>query len=119
MPLIFHKSAINLNITSKPIRSGIPLRIWDILACRGFVLTNFQLEIPDYFTIGESIAVYENEEDLMEQCRYYLAHQTRAKEIAENGFLLVSKHHTYRHRMEQLLQTVLKARQQSHRKEVL
>lgn len=113
MPLIFYKSTINLNMTSKPIRSGIPLRIWDILACKGFVLTNFQAEIPKYFTVGESIEIYTDETDLADKCRYYLEHPSRAKEIAENGFLLVSKHHTYTHRIEQLIQTVIKARHQN------
>ena len=34
MPKIFHLSKINLNFTSKPIRTGLPLRIWDIFRCR-------------------------------------------------------------------------------------
>lgn len=106
MPLIFHNSTINLNMTSKPIRSGIPLRIWDILGCKGFTITNFQAEIPEYFTPGEDIEVYESEEDLIEKCRYYLAHPKRAKEIAENAFDNICKNHTYQHRMEALLRTI-------------
>ena len=31
MPKIFHLSKINLNFTSKSIRTGLPLWIWDIL----------------------------------------------------------------------------------------
>lgn len=112
MPIIFYKSTINLNITSKPIRTGIPLRVWDILACKGFVLTNCQTEITEYFTVGESIEVYKDEDDLADKCRYYLEHPARAKEIAENGFMQVKKHHTYCHRMEQLIRTVIKAKHQ-------
>lgn len=106
MPLIFHESTINLNITSKPIRSGIPLRIWDILSCGGFLITNYQTEIPEYFTPGEDIEVYESDADLLDKCAYYLDHPNRAKEIAENGLTLVTGRHTYKHRMEQLLLTV-------------
>ncbi len=106
MPLIFHSSTINLNITSKPIRSGIPLRVWDILSCGGFVLTNYQAEIPEYFCPGEHIEVYENVDDLLDKCNYYLDHPSKAAEIAQNGLALVSGQHTYRHRMETLLLTV-------------
>lgn len=106
MPLIFHDSTINLNMTSKPIRSGIPLRIWDILGCGGFTITNYQAEIPEYFTPGEDIEVYESEEDLINKCHYYLDHPHRAKEIAQNAYENVSQNHTYQHRMETLLRTI-------------
>lgn len=106
MPLIFHGSTINLNITSRGIRSGIPLRIWDILSCGGFVLTNYQAELPDFFSPGESLDVFVNEDDLIDKCVYYLEHPAQAKEIAENGLTLVSQHHTYRRRIEQMLDII-------------
>ena len=45
MPLVFSNSKINLNITAKSIRSALPLRIFDILACGGFCLTSRNLRI--------------------------------------------------------------------------
>ena len=65
MPKIFHLSKINLNFTSKPIRTGLPLRIWDILSAGGFVLTNYQSEIPDYFEIGKDLETFSCEEELL------------------------------------------------------
>lgn len=103
MPLIFHDSTINLNITSRAIRSGIPLRVWDILSCGGFVLTNYQAELLHFFTPGETLDVFTNEQELIDKCAYYLEHPMHAKEIAYAGLTLVSGHHTYRHRMEQML----------------
>lgn len=50
-------------MTSKPIRTGLPLRIWDILGAGGFVLTNYQTEIPEYFEIGKDLETYTCEED--------------------------------------------------------
>ena len=52
MPKIFHASKINLNITMRPIETGLSLRIWDVLGCGGFLITNYQAEIPEYFEIG-------------------------------------------------------------------
>ena len=44
MPLVFHESDINMNFTIRNIRTGLPLRIWDILGAGGFLLTNYQIE---------------------------------------------------------------------------
>lgn len=66
MPVIFHESKININTTSKPIRSGLPLRIWDILGSGGFVLSNYQSEIPDLLQIGEHLDTYGSMEELLE-----------------------------------------------------
>lgn len=114
MPLIFANSTINLNMTSKPIRSGIPLRIWDILSCGGFVITNYQSELPEFFTIGETIEIYENEDDLINKCNFYLEHPEKAREIAQNGLELVRSQHTYRHRIEQMITAVFEPRNQEN-----
>ena len=64
---------INLNITAKSIRSALPLRIFDILACGGFCLTNYQPELEDLFTVGEDLDCYVSEDDLLAKTEYYLS----------------------------------------------
>lgn len=103
MPIIFHESKINLNTTSKPIRSGLPLRIWDILGSGGFVLSNFQTEIPEFLTIGEHLDTYASMEELLDKCNFYLTHEKERQEIAINGYEEVKKHHTYEIRLTQML----------------
>lgn len=104
MPLIFHESQINLNMTAKSIRSGIPLRIWDVLGCHGFLISNYQAEIPDYFIPGEDIVLYSSKEELLELCAYYLAHPKQCREIAENAYQKVKQFHTYPIRLTQMLE---------------
>ena len=48
MPLVFANSKINLNITSRSIRTGLPLRIFDVLACGGFPAHECPGELPDF-----------------------------------------------------------------------
>lgn len=104
MPLIFHKSKINLNITAKSIRSGLSLRIFDVLGCGGFLITNFQSELPDYFEIGKDLVTYESPQDLLDKCSYYLKHEDERIEIANNGYEKVKQFHTWDIRWVQLLQ---------------
>lgn len=106
MPKIFHLSKINLNFTSKPIRTGLPLRIWDILGAGGFVLTNFQTEIPEYFEIGKDLETYSSEEELLEKIGYYLEHEDERQAIAENGYRKAKEMYSLDVRIGQMLEMV-------------
>ena len=104
MPIIFHQSKINLNLTAKSIRSGLSLRIFDVLGCEGFLITNYQTELPEHFNIGEDLEAYTSLHDLMGKCEYYLSHDKKRQEIAHNGFEKVKKYHTYDIRLTQMLE---------------
>ena len=104
MPIIFHQSKINLNLTAKSIRSGLSLRIFDVLGCEGFLITNYQAELPEHFNIGEDLEAYTSLDDLMGKCEYYLSHDKERREIAHNGFEKVKKYHTYDIRLNQMLE---------------
>ena len=104
MPLVFHESKINLNLTAKSIRSGLPLRIWDILGAGGFCITNYQPELPGLLPPGEYLDCYGSLEELDEKVHYYLTHDQERKEIAHNGYEYVKAHHTYPIRLSQMLQ---------------
>lgn len=104
MPIIFNQSKINLNLTAKSIRSGLSLRIFDVLGCEGFLITNYQAELPEHFNIGEDLEAYTSLDDLIGKCEYYLSHDKERSEIAHNGFEKVKKYHTYDIRLTQMLE---------------
>lgn len=103
MPKIFQASKINLNITMRPIETGLSLRIWDVLCCGGFLLTNYQAEIPEYFEIGKDLEVYENEKDLIQKVDYYLHHEAERMEIALHGYEKAVTYHTYEIRLAEMI----------------
>lgn len=106
MPKIFNLSKINLNMTIKPIQTGLPLRIFDILGCGGFLMTNFQTELPEYFDIGVDLEAYSSMEELVDKCAYYLEHEDERKQIARNGYEKVCADHTYIHRLKEMISTI-------------
>ena len=85
MPKIFKSSSINLNITLKILQSGIPLRVMDILGSGGFLLSNYQPELAEYFIDGKDIVMYESIEDAYDKARYYLEHEDLRKQVAASG----------------------------------
>ena len=106
MPKVFRMSKINLNFTIPNIKSGIPLRIWDVLGCGGFLLTNYQAEIPYYFKEGEDLVCFDGLKDLCEKVGYYLEHEEERKRIAWNGYCKVREKHSYIERIRTILDTV-------------
>ena len=106
MPKVFRMSKINLNFTIPNIKSGIPLRIWDVLGCGGFLLTNYQAEIPYYFKEREDLVCFDSLEDLCEKVGYYLEHEEERKRIAWNGYRKVREKHSYIERIHTILDTV-------------
>lgn len=106
MPKIFHASRINLNMTMRPIETGLSLRVWDILGCGGFLLTNYQAEIPEYFEIGKELETYESMEELEQKVQYYLTHDEERIEIAINGYEKTAKFHTYELRIAEMIRVL-------------
>lgn len=103
MPLVFKKSRINLNISLRSIKSGIPLRGFDIMGSGGFLLSNYQEDFLENFTPGVDFEYYENEQDLLQKIDYYLAHEEERQAIAKNGHDKVADAHTYRDRVREML----------------
>ena len=99
MPALFRSCKINLNPTLKIIQSGIPLRALDIMGCGGFLLTNFQPEIDEYFENGSEVVMYKSMEEAAEKARYYLAHDVERKAIAGRGYEKVRKSFRYEERI--------------------
>lgn len=105
MPVIFHESRININPTSKAIRSGVPLRVFDIFGCEGFMISNYQTELCELFIPGEDFVYYDSIEQVPELIDYYLAHDKERKEIAHNGYMKVREQYSYELRLNRLLLT--------------
>ena len=105
MPAVFKSTKINLNPTLRANRTGIPLRVVDVLGCGGFLLTTHQSEIDDFFDDGE-IAYYENVEDAMEKMDFYLKHEDERLKIAKVGYERVRKDFTFPDRIEKMLSVI-------------
>lgn len=95
MPYIFHDSKINLNISLRSIKSGIPLRCMDIMSCGGFLLTNFQSDFLMHFTPDEDFVYYEDREDLLRKIDYYLSHEEVRAAIAASGYEKTQREHSF------------------------
>lgn len=106
MPRVFASSKINVNITLRSIKTGIPLRAFDIMGCGGFLLSNFQSEYLDFFVPGEDFVYYENIDDAISKVQYYLAHDKEREQIAANAKGKIKDGHTFLHRAKIITEVV-------------
>ena len=104
LPIVFNKSKINLNFTIPNIKSGVPLRVWDVLASGGFLMTNFTAELLDFFEPDRELVIFESERELVEKCSYYLEHEDERERIAAAGCDKVRKYHTLKSRVENIIE---------------
>lgn len=106
MPKVFNLTKINLNMTIKPIQTGLPLRIFDIMGCGGFLMTNYQAELTDFFEIGNDLEVYSSLDELIDKCDYYLKHDDERRRIAQKGYQTVKNYHSYAHRLNEMVRII-------------
>jgi len=106
MPKIFQQSKINLNLSRSFVEYGLPMRIFDVLSCGGFLLTNDKQDLGKLFTNGKDLVIFRDTQDLLEICAYYLEHEDERQAIARQGAATLREQHTYLLRMIDLFTTV-------------
>lgn len=106
MPYVFKCSDINLNITLRSIKTGIPLRAMDIMGAGGFLMSNYQADFYRHFVPGEDLVLYESHDDLMDKCNYYLVHDAERRQIAANGYGKVKEFHNFEVRFNEIFDIV-------------
>jgi len=106
MPKIFQLSKINLNVSRSFVEYGLPMRVFDVLSCGGFLVTNDKQDLHKLFTNGKDLVVFRDTQDLLEICDYYLQHEGERLAIAEQGRSTLAEHHTFLPRMIDMFTTV-------------
>lgn len=103
MPKVFACSKINLNPSLRIIQSGIPLRAFDIMGAGGFLLSNCQAELFDYYEIEKDLVMYESLEDAVEKADFYLRHEDLRAQIAANGREKTLREHSLQSRLQEII----------------
>ena len=101
-PAVYASSTINFNATSLQMPRAVNQRVFDVPLCGGFLLTDRQEELFEWFEKDE-VAVYDGEGDIAEKADYYLKHQSVREKISKRARAKVLRRHTYKDRMAELL----------------
>ncbi len=86
---VYKSSRINLNSHVRP--DGylyLNERFTNVLGCGGFMLVDAVAGLESLQDGGEAFVIYRSLEDLQEKVRYFLAHETERRAIADRGLAL-------------------------------
>ena len=99
---VYFNSKVNINITLQG-KSGLNYRVFEVLASRGFLLTDDMQDIERNFIVSKELEVYKDIDDLLDKTAFYLKNYEIAQKIAIIGFADVTKSHSYTARAKQIL----------------
>ncbi len=88
------------------IRKSMSARMYTAVGCGAFYMCEHVEGIEEVLVPGKEIVTFRSEEEMIDQIKYYLAHDEARKKIAETGRKRVLKDHTYKIRIQQILRTI-------------
>lgn len=104
MVKIFNSSKVVLNIHTwfGQWNYGINPRVFEANGCGAFQISDHKEEIPEMYEPEKEIVLYKSISELKDKLSYFLQHSEKASNIAEQGFLRTTKHHTYKQRLKEM-----------------
>jgi spore maturation protein CgeB len=113
MVRIFNATDVNLNLHSSTYVDGVDPRgdfvnprTFELAACGAFQLVDERALLPPLLRPGVEVATFRDAAELRPLVEHYLAHPDERAAMAAAGRARVLAEHTYRHRMEALLEAV-------------
>jgi spore maturation protein CgeB len=110
---IFNATAVNLNLHSSTWVDGVDPRgdfvnprTFEIAATGAFQLVDLRSLLPPLLRPGVEVATFGDARELRDRVRHWLASPAERAAIAAAGRARVLAEHTYRHRMQTLLETI-------------
>ncbi len=110
---IFNATDVNLNLHSSTYVDGVDPRgdfvnprTFELAAAGAFQLVDRRALLPPLLSPGTEVATFTDASELRDLVRHYLARPEERAALAAAGRARVLAEHTYRHRMERLLEAV-------------
>ncbi len=103
---IYSAAEINLDVNRLYQKDIVPLRVYEVLACGGFLLAEYSNELARQFEVGRDLIGYEDEASLLEAIQKYLPRAEERRRIAQHGRQTVLERHSFDLRMQTILRAL-------------
>lgn len=98
------KICINMNL--EPSTRGVNFKTFEIIAAKGFEMSDYRRDIDGLFEVGKEIEVFHNENELKNKIIRYLKNDSARNKMAQAGYKRLVKDHTLKSRVRQILNSV-------------
>lgn len=104
LTLIYNASQINLDINRIYQQDIVTMRVFDIMACKAFVLADASDALGEFFALNHEVVAYPTVSSIRPLAEHFLRNESERTQLAEAGYNRVIKDHTIARRLEQMLQ---------------
>ncbi len=106
LPFFYNAVTVNFNATSRQMKNGVNQRVFDVPACRRLLITDRTMQLEKLLEPGKEVLAYRRPEEIFALAERALKDAPYRKSIALAGWRRVISTHTYRHRMERMIETM-------------
>lgn len=105
MAQVFSESRIVFN---NAIRNDLNMRLFEVMSTGTFLLTDIAKNSgqEEMFRTNEDYGIY-SDDNIIDQVKYFLAHESEREKIARRGQQIIHNAHTYSLRLEELINVSL------------
>ncbi len=103
---VYCASSINVDIGRLYQSDIVTMRVFDVLACGGFLIAEYSDDLAQLFEVGLEVECYKTLDELKRKVAFYLANPEAARAIAERGRTAVRTRHTIRQRVGTMLEAM-------------
>lgn len=103
---IYRSSLINIDIGRIYQPDIVTMRVFDVLACGGFVLAAHCEALAELFEVGQEVDSWKTMEELRDKTTWYLKHPQQAQAIAQRGREKILSQHNIGLRVQEMLESI-------------
>lgn len=100
---IYSTAKINVDINRVYQLDIVTMRVFDVMACGGFVLAEHSEDLEQLFDVGGELDSFRSPDELLDKVSFYLARPELRQEIARRGRDRVLGDHTIAQRVKAML----------------
>jgi spore maturation protein CgeB len=105
---VLRGSCITLNHHGDVAPYANNLRLFEATGMGAMLLTDWKANLQEIFEVGREVAAYRTAEECADMIRFYLDHDEARRTVAHAGQARTLRDHTYRIRMQELVEIVHK-----------
>ena len=103
---VYCGATVNVDIGRIYQSDMVTMRVFDVLACGGFILAERNEELLELFEEGVELECYTDLQELLEKAEHYSANPDQAAAIAARGRQAVLERHTIAGRVAEMLEAI-------------
>jgi hypothetical protein len=100
----YNYAKININVTMEQGITSLNMRVFDVMAAGGFLISDYKEDFMKLFKLDEEVVCWKNVEELPRLVDHYLSHPEERKKKAWAGRRRVMREHSYDRRAEYIIE---------------